>query len=217
MKNKNSVAIFTIAALVIAGSLSVASGMFTPNNMPNVYSESAGLTGFFVLEQMNSDGDVIRYMQSDNLIPTLGKSCALARIFIDPANSAANATGGAGAHSYCVAQAGAYFDVIGLGDSGTGADISDLGYVGSEIVNSGAITTAAISNATGTSYAVLSHTFTAGQATGTIAEIVIASGTSIGESDALGANAILARKDISPTVVIAAADSITVTWRVQVG
>jgi hypothetical protein len=185
-----------IAVLFATGTLSFA----TQNTEPATYDQSTFM-GHLVLVQKDTDGNIKAYRQSDNIVTTVGKSCAIMEIF---GQSTSNTTGsqqtmcgGGGANS-------GLFNYVGIGTDATGEVVGNTALAaatGSRQQDTGV----GLVNSSGV-YAIIEPSAFTGL-TATIREA--------GLFDALTGNHMFARKTFAD-IGLTSSDSLTVTWRVSV-
>jgi len=170
----------------------------------DVTIESGMFRGHLEIIQTNADGNVIKYMQTDNAILSKGENCVALDLF-------GGTAGGTGATS-CPADPG-IFDVIGITNTGT-AGIDSLTLAG-ELTADGlaratatsvtATTTAAGAAGVNVARITFGFTYTGGPAQGV-------SGAGLFNSTTVAGSAIFAAKDFPSVVTLNTNDQLTVNW-----
>ena len=212
---ENKVRYATLTAVI-----AVAAGLFGAYGMSGAVSQSfnaetsstAMMLGHVALTQTDANGNVIKYLQGDNLIVNEGEDCVLSKLFA--------VTESVGA---CEAADDSQYTVIAIGNgTGGGFDSTDSDEdiaLGQEFTGQTGLTrttastiTLTPSSGTTAAKAVLSNEFTnnAG-ATYVIAESGLFNGTG-GSGDAM-----FAKQIFSNNVTLAAGESLTVEWTINVG
>ncbi len=168
--------------------------------------ESGMFRGHLEIIQTNADGNIIKYMQTDNAILSKGENCVALALF-------GGAAGGTGATS-CPADPGTFTD-IGLQTAVMGAATQDILALPSEITSG-----IGLDRAPGT---VASQQTAAGVAGTNIVRIsnifTLASGgpqtvaaAGLFNQTVLAGSAIFAAKDFPSSVILNNLDQLTVNW-----
>jgi len=166
--------------------------------------ESGMFRGHLEIIQTNAEGNVIKYMQTDNAILSKGENCVALDLF-------GGTAGGTGATS-CPADPGV-FDVIALTNTAT-SGIDSLVLTG-ELTGNGldrftatsVTATTEAAGAAGVNVARITNTFTY---SGIPAQGVIGAG--LFNQTTLAGSAIFAAKDFPSSVTLNTSDQLTVNW-----
>ena len=207
MRNLNTVGLLAGIALAVGMiGVNIADGTFVVfDKTSDVYQEAGMFLGHLEIIQTNADGNIIRYMQTDNAILSEGENCIARDLF------------GTGAGTSCTADPGV-FDVIGLDDTTTVGSSQDALTLPSELTGNGldraAGTVSSQQEATGgggTNIARIANTFTY---TGGPAQSVLAAG--LFNDTASASSAIFAMKNFPSSVTLNTSDQLTVNWDITI-
>jgi len=208
MKNANAIGMLTAVAFAVGMvGINLADGTITVfDQTSDATIESGMFRGHMEIIQTNADGNIIKYLQTDNAILSKGENCVALDLFGAPA-------GGTGATS-CPADPGTFTD-IGLQELSLGAPGQDILALPTEITSglgldrtAGTVTSqTTAAGAAGTNVARISNTFTY---TGGPAQGVAAAG--LFNQTALAGSAIFAAKDFPSAVTLNTNDQLTVNW-----
>lgn len=196
MKTQNA-AIFALVA--IAATTGSILSVYPTTTGAESYSESGAIMGHITLQVIDSDGNVVDYVQTDNLVVDLGLDTMGDLVFPD-INLNGNATDGK-------------FDWIGIG---TGTTAAAAGDVGEQTVISGCsrvqdATVSGVTDTTGEITVTVEASFSGASCAGAVTEAVLANS---GTGAAANAGEILARQVFS-AVNVGASDTLTVTWDID--
>jgi len=167
--------------------------------------ESGMFRGHMEILQTNADGNVVKYMQTDNAILSVGENCVALDLF-------GGTAGGTAAATRCLGDPG-NFDVIGLTNTATsGIDSVDLtgeltGNGLDRATASSVTATTEAAGAAGVNVARITNTFTY---TGGPAQGVIGAG--LFNQTTIANSAIFAAKDFPSSVTLNTSDQLTVNW-----
>ena len=205
MKNKNAIGMLTAVAFAVGMvGINLADGTITVfDQTSDATIESGMFRGHLEIIQTNADGNIIKYLQTDNAILSKGENCVALDLF-------GGTAGGTGATS-CPADPGV-FDVIALTNTAT-SGIDSLVLTG-ELAGNGldrftatsVTATTEAAGAAGVNVARITNTFTY---TGGPAQGVIGAG--LFNQTAAG-GAIFAAKDFPSSVTLNTSDQLTVNW-----
>lgn len=206
MKNKNAIGMLTAVAFAVGMvGINLADGTITVfDQTSDAAIESGMFRGHLEIIQTNAEGNVIKYMQTDNAILSKGENCVALDLF-------GGTAGGTGATS-CPADPGV-FDVIALTNTATsGIDslvlTGELTGNGLDRVSASSVTaTTEAAGAAGVNVARITNTFTY---TGGPAQGVIGAG--LFNQTTLVGSAIFAAKDFPSSVTLNTSDQLTVNW-----
>ncbi len=206
MKNANAIGMLTAVAFAVGMvGINLADGTITVfDQTSDATIESGMFRGHLEIIQTDVDGNVIKYMQTDNAIISKGENCAAQDLF-------GGTAGGTGATS-CPSDPGV-FNVIALTNTAA-AGVDDLVLTG-ELTADGLGRLAAASVAATTTAAGLgvdnitrlsqTFTFTAVGPQGV-------SGSGLFNQTTLAGSAIFAQKDFPSSVSLNQNDQLTVNW-----
>jgi len=210
MKNTNAIGMLTAVAFAVGMvGINLADGTITVfDQTSDVTIESGMLRGHLEIIQTNADGNIIKYMQTDNAILSKGENCVALDLF-------GGTAGGTGANS-CPANPGV-FDVIALTNTAT-SGLDSLTLAG-ELTGNGldrftatsviATTTAGGANPDNVSRITNTFTYTGGPAQGV-------SGAGLFNQTTLAGSAIFAAKDFPSAVTLQTNDQLTVNWDITI-
>ncbi len=210
MKNKNAIGMLTAVAFAVGMvGINLADGTITVfDQTSDATIESGMFRGHLEIIQTNADGNVIKYMQTDNAILSKGENCIALDLFGSPA-------GGTGATS-CPADPGTFTNIalkaVSLGTPG-----QDILTLPTELTADGlaraagtVTSTTTAAGAAGTNVARIANTFTY---SGGSAQAVAAAG--LFNQTAIG-GAIFAAKDFPSSVTLNTNDQLTVNWDITI-
>ncbi len=220
MKRQTSLAMFGIlfAAAMALGMVSI-SGFSQPLFVASTDMKAVnhmGMMGHITLTATDQDGNILSYIQTDNLIVNVGENCVAESIFnVTTAN--AFLCDGAGAHigGNGVADGGFTFIAIGTNNTAVAATDQALGNSTSEVsrikANSTSIVDSTGTQAGGNSKAVV-----------TLTGIFTATGTpTITESGifdkAMAADENMLARQTFTGIPLTAGDKLTVEWEITIG
>jgi hypothetical protein len=212
MKTSTTTLVFAIGLVAIGGLFG--SAIFgitgTKSNMEASTAATGLITGHVVTTLTDSDGNVIAYRQSDNIIVNNGENCVAKLLF-------QASTGGAGT-TVCTGSntTGFRFIAIGTGTGSAAADNVGLGTARTDGTLAPKAATITWTNSTGTgggsqATVVLSTTFT-NNSGGTVA----ISESGLFNSTSVNTGGMFARQQFS-AVNMNVNDQLTVTWTVNIG
>ena len=192
------VAMFAIVAIAAATGGFGANG-FSSTNDSATYSESGNIIGHVTMTVTDADGNVVDYVQSDNLVVDAGLDSMADLVFPNTMNLNGNATDNV-------------FQYIGIGTGTTAADATDTAEETlisgcSRVLDSSVTGTSGVS---GEITATVDASFAGSECAGAITEAVL---TNSGTGSSAGAGEILARQVFSP-VNVGSSDTLTVSWAV---
>ena len=205
MKNKNAIGMLTAVAFAVGMvGINLADGTITVfDQTSDATIESGMFRGHMEIIQTNADGNIIKYLQTDNAILSKGESFIALDLFRSPG-------GGTGATS-CPADPGTFTN-IALKAASLGAPGQDILTLPTELTADGlaraagtVTSTTTAAGAAGTNVATISNTFTY---TGGPAQGVAAAG--LFNQTALAGSAIFAAKDFPSSVTLNTNDQLTV-------
>ena len=207
MKNANTIGMLTAVAFAVGMvGINLADGTITVfDQTSDATIESGMFRGHLEIIQTNADGNVIKYMQTDNAILSKGENCIALDLFGSPA-------GGTGATS-CPADPGVFLN-IGLQTASLGTPGQDILALPTEITSGigldrapGTVTSQQTAGgANPTNIARIANTFTlASGGPQTVAAAGLFNQTALG-------GAIFAAKDFPSSVILNTNDQLTVNW-----
>ncbi len=210
MKNANAIGMLTAVAFVVGMvGINLADGTITVFDQTSDRTMESGMfLGHMEIIHTNADGNVIKYMQTDNAIMSKGENCVALDLF-------GGTAGGTGVNS-CPSDPGV-FDNIALTNTATagldsltlaGEITSGLGLDRSAATSVTATTTAGGANPDNVARIANTFTYTGGPAQGV-------SGAGLFNQTAIG-GAIFAAKDFPSGVTLQTNDQLTVNWDITI-
>lgn len=187
------------AVVAVAAAVGGIFSAFPTTDNSEMYSESSNIMGHITLTVADADGNIVDYVQTDNLVVDLGLDTMGDLVFPD-INLNGNATDGK-------------FDWIGIGTGTTAAAATDTA---EETLISGCNrvqddTVEGVSDTTGEITVTVGASFSGASCAGAVTEAVL---TNSGTGGSAGAGEILARQVFS-AVNVGASDTLTVTWDID--
>jgi hypothetical protein len=221
MKRQTSVAMFGIlfAAAMALGMVSV-SGFSQPLFVASTDMKAEnhmGMVGHITFTATDQDGNILSYIQTDNVIVNVGENCVAESLFNVTTNLAAQPCDGTGTHtgldSNGVADGG--FTYIAIGD-GVTLEAQDDTALEQEIAVVGRI------KANSTSVVSSTGTGAGSNAVVTLTGIFVAQGTpTISESgifdSIVGGNDNMLARQMFTGIPLTAGDKLTVEWEITIG
>jgi len=207
MKNANAIGMLTAVAFAVGMvGINLADGTITVfDQTSDATIESGMFRGHLEIIQTNAEGNIVKYMQTDNAILSKGENCVALDLFGAPA-------GGTGATS-CPSDPG-IFTNIGLQAASLGAPGQDILALPTELTADGLARAAGTVTSTttaagggGTNVARIANTFTF---TAAGPQAVAAAG--LFNQTAVANSAIFAAKDFPSSVSLNLNDQLTVNW-----
>ncbi len=218
MKRQTSVAMYGIifAATMALGMVSVSGfsqSLFVASTDMKAENHM-GMMGHITFTATDQDGNILSYIQTDNVIVNIGENCVAESIF-DVTTGGTDLCDGAGTHTSGngVADGGFRFIAIGNGSAGVGTEAEDDRALNIERFRITANTTA-VTNSTGTS--------AASKAVVTLTGIFNANATTtINESGifdkAMAADENMLARQTFTGIPLTAGDKLTVEWEITIG
>ncbi len=219
MKRQTSVAMYGIifAATMALGMVSVSGfsqSLFVASTDMKAENHM-GMIGHITFTATDQDGNILSYIQTDNVIVNVGENCVAESIF-DVSTGGADLCDGPGTHASGngVADGGFRFIAIGNGSAGVGTEAEDDTALIMENFRITANTTA-VTNSTGTG--VLTS-----KAVVTLTGIFTANATnSINESGifdkVMAANENMLARQTFTDIPLTTGDKLTVEWEITIG
>jgi len=219
MKRQTSVAMLgiTFVAAMALGMVSI-SGFSQPLFVASTDTKMVNhmdMMGHITLTATDQDGNILSYIQTDNIIVNVGENCVAESIF-DVSTGGADLCDGAGTHASGngVAEGGFRFIAIGNGSAGVGTEAEDDRALNIERFRITANTTA-VTNSTGTSAASMAVVTLTGIFTATGTPTIRESG--IFDSILGDANDNMLARQTFGDIPLTAGDKLTVEWEITIG
>ena len=197
-----------IVAIGLTGANFVTGSEMTEQEKINAYVDSAPVYGHITIVHSDPDGNILSYIQTDNVVTAEGKNCMADQIFGEVSSG-------------CIAVGNTAFNTIGLFDTVTFANtdtdvtlspslLTNAAFAGLGITVADSVTLAtAASGATGATVDIV-ELFTAG--TGVTSKTVTGAALYNDAEDAL-----FAGQAFGASVVLNDADTLSVTWSITLG
>jgi len=221
MKRQTSVAMFGIlfAAAMTLGIVSISEfsqPLFVASTDMKAENHM-GMLGHITFTTTDQDGNILSYIQTDNVIVNVGENCVAESLFNVTTSSADQPCAGTGTHtgldSNGVADGGFTYIEIGTGSTGLNtANETNTALLASDTRIKANTTTVAPSSGTGsTAIVTLTGIFTAGVSAPTINESGV-----FDSLDGTGNNNMLARQTFTD-IPLTEGDKLTVEWEIKIG
>lgn len=205
MKNYQSLGLVAVMAVVagLTGVTALGNISFDENDVSSM-STSAPISGHLILTVTDDEGNIKKYMQTDNVIASNGKNCTGEVLFTVTGTTCDNA-------------ASAFDDIVlssaSFADTPTTADLTNSQFtpqlVGSLAeFSSTAVTEGVAASGTGSARIDLAHTFSyTGGTSQTVTSAALMN----------TANSVFAIKNFPSAVSLNNGDDLTVTWQITLG
>ncbi|AFS83780.1 hypothetical protein [Candidatus Nitrosopumilus sediminis] len=207
MEQKIAIMSVILGIAILGGSFSVANSLIADSNSNGirVSDASTGLLGHVALTIYDSEGNVKRYMQGDNVITNNGENCIAELVF-------GVTTGGA---SQCQTSTNGIFRVVSIGLSPVAPDGSSL-ELGTTFARTSVTPTVVSSTGSSadTSKAVVTllATFTADAS-----RVFTEAGLMDTENILAGSDNMMAHKAFDTAATLTNGDTVAVTWTIDIG